>query len=731
MRAPHQPQADDVDLKALGAAMRAMLARLALVSALAGALTFLVLSLMAPRYVSEAQLTVAAEASANPFADPTAGAGEPDAVPVRMETEAINAHVRALLSPDLVMKIAGELNLGDRREFNSALGSVDTLSAMLRFAGIGAPRAGESEHDRVLSAFFDRVDVYSPKESHSIDIRVTSIDPELAAEIANRLAEAYRQSLAAQTNVEPDEVQEALEPKIAKLADEVAAAEAEADRFRGSISVLKGGQQATGLNEQQLGELTAELSKVKAARSEAEARTKSAREMLRQGAADTLPDVQRSPLIQNLVQQRVRIEREISELSATLLAGHPRMRQLNADLAGLRRQIDAEIGKVVDGLEKEAKVAALREESLTKSLNEVKASTVNTDEVKLRNLEAIAKSKRAELERLQAQYAANRARADSRAVPVEAQIVTRARPSGIPSFPRKGPYALLVMAGTFIFGLALVITGALFSGGARSRVRWGRRGADNLAVTPELVEPDLPVVSASRAAPQPAGEDVHVPERTIKMSSMSRIASFLATKAPGIGGYRALVAGESEGIDIALEALELANGLAATDATVIIVDWSPDGEGAAETLGLAAAPGMRELLDGGAGFEDVVTAVAGSAAHAISSGAGPWDPALLDPDRINLVLDALDEAYDFIVVAARHDAARTLFETIQGRFDAGVIVGEAKQRVAVIKNPPDTFLGYEVDGIELIRFERQPAAGIAGHRFIRTGQPKRHEARAF
>ncbi len=352
--------------------------------------------------------------------------------------------------------------------------------------------------------------------------------------------------------------------------------------------------------------------------------------------------------------------------------------------------------------------------------------------MKLRNLEAIAKSKRAELERLQAQYEANRARADSRAVPVEAQIVTRAHPSGIPSFPKKAPYALLVMAGTFIFGLALVITGALLSGGTRARVRWGRRHADKLAVMPELVEPALPVVSASSAAPPLAREDVHGPAgRTIKMSSMSRIASFLATKAPGIGGYRALIAGESEGIDIALEALELANGLAATDAPVIIVDWSPDGEGAAETLGLAAGPGMRELLEGGAGFEDVVAAVAGSAAHAISSGAGPWDPALLDPDRINLVLDALDEAYDFIVVAARHDAARTLFEIIQGRFDAGVIVGEAKQRVAVVQDPPDTFLGYEVDGIELIRFERQPAAGIAGHRFIRTGQPKRHEARAF
>ena len=220
--------------------------------------------------------------------------------------------------------------------------------------------------------------------------------------------------------------------------------------------------------------MTAELSKVKAARSDAEARTNSAREMLKAGSADALPDVQKSPLIQNLVQQRVRGERQISELSATLLPGHPRMRQLNADLAGLKRQIEAEMAKVVDGLAKEAKVAALREESLTKSLNEIKTRIVNTgpDEVKLRSLEANAKSKRAELDRLRAQYEANRVTADSRAVPVEAQIVTTARPSAVPVFPKKLPYTLLIMVATLLFGLAISVTRGLLAG-----VRARKQGA--------------------------------------------------------------------------------------------------------------------------------------------------------------------------------------------------------------------------------------------------------------
>ena len=68
-------------------------------------------------------------------------------------------------------------------------------------------------------------------------------------------------------------------------------------------------------------------------------------------------------------------------------------------LAGLKKQIAAEVAKVVDSLEREAKIAALTEDAKTKTLNQMKSTKVEKgpDEAKLRNLEATAKSKRAEL----------------------------------------------------------------------------------------------------------------------------------------------------------------------------------------------------------------------------------------------------------------------------------------------------------------------------------------------
>ena len=206
----------------------------------------------------------------------------------------------------------------------------------------------------------------------------------------------------------------------------MAAAEAEVTRIRGQANIFAAGRESSGLNEQQLSELTAELTKSATAKAEALARADEAREVAARGGSEMLADVQKSALVPRLVEQRVRLERQLAELSVTLLPAHPRMKQLNADLAGLKQQIKAEVGNVVEGLEREVKVAALREEGVRQRIEEAKSRVVGAgaDDVKLRALESLAKSKRAEFERLQAQLEAARTTADARAVPVEVQILS-------------------------------------------------------------------------------------------------------------------------------------------------------------------------------------------------------------------------------------------------------------------------------------------------------------------
>lgn len=724
---------DDIEMSSIFGALKAALPRLLMWSALLGALAFAVLSMMAPKFQSQADMSIVARASPGMFSDPKNQGGNPESITIKMDKEAINTHVRALQAPDLVARIAEEMKLAEKPEFNAELGPVDLLDRVMRLIGIGGPRAGESERDRVMAAVYKQLEVYAAKETRFIGVRMTSTDPQLAADIANRIADTYRNSLATQGVSEIGEQQKVLVAKIAKLKPEVADAEKDVERYRGEIDVFRGGAQNTGLNEQQLSELTGELTKAKAARSEAEARAKSAREMMKIGSADALPDVQKSPLIQNLVQQRVRIERQISELSASLLPGHPRMRQMNADLAGLKKQLTSEIAKLVDSLDKEAKVMQGREESIKKSVDEIKARVVSNapEEAKLRQLEANAKAKRTELENIQAQIESNRKREDTRSQPVEAQITSKAQAASVPVFPKKLPNAALVSFATLLLGTFWTITRALFAG-ARSGGGGYQPDMPRVSAKPASGARAEPSLAAAPSAPSPkaAAPAAAAAHEMLAPKTIGAIAIRLRAAASAQGGHRTLIAGETIGIDGTAEAADVCKALATEGAQVILVDWSPSGRGMSGAIGLSAGKGLTELILGDVGFEDVVQRLPGSQVHFISCGA-PLDENAgdVDPDQLNLVLDALDEAYDHIVVTGQHDDARHLFEAIQGRFDAGILVLDPKKRASVLQDPVGTFLGFEVADIDVIRFERTaPATPPVNQRIVRATQRPSSEA---
>ena len=107
-----------------------------------------------------------------------------------------------------------------------------------------------------------------------------------------------------------------------------------------------------------------------------------------------------------MLAERARAEREKAEGEATLLPRHPRMKQLDATLADLRRQIAREAAIVVDGLAKEASAALLREDLASGRLAGMKALVGDkaADMARLTALEGVAKAKRREIDTLQASF---------------------------------------------------------------------------------------------------------------------------------------------------------------------------------------------------------------------------------------------------------------------------------------------------------------------------------------
>ena len=313
----------------------------------------------------------------------------------------------------------------------------------------------------------------------------------------------------------------------------MAEAEATVEQFKASQGLFAGTNNVT-LNAQQLSELNSQVILAKAQKSEAEARARLIRKMLADGSdIDATPEVLKSELIGRLIDQRVQVQRQLAELSATFLPSHPRIKQLNSELADVREQIRDEAIKIAKSLENEAQIASAREASLRGSLNDVKtqASGLSEAEIKLRALEREAKAQRDLLESYLARYRDASARHDMGAVPAQATIVSRAHASILPSFPKRGPISLLVAVATALLALAYVLARELIGAPAASP-----RVPVPASVPPRRERRRAPQEPAARPAAASVTPNRHVtppmPETAPAVATARRAPPIASTPAP-------------------------------------------------------------------------------------------------------------------------------------------------------------------------------------------------------
>jgi len=714
MRSTPQPEERDIEISALPSAVRRSAGVLALAALVVGAATYGALLLVPSRYQSEAQLRVG---------------GSADSAALSVDREAIASRVQELRSPDLAKRLAAELRLDLRPEFNSALDAGGLLGRLSRLTGFGGPRPGESEEERVLAAYYRSLEVYQVKDTRVITLGFTARDSELAARAANRLIDLYQEWLRQRGVTETADTNAWLIPEIDKRTRELAGAEAEVERFRSIANLFRGAStnSSSGLAEQQLTDQTSELTRVRAQRSEVEARAQAARELMGRGVPDAIPDVQKSPVIQGLITERVRAERDLAEAATQLLPAHPRMKRLNANVADIRRQVQREASTVVEGLEREVKALSLRERLLQRTLDEAKAGLGDKagDRVRLAQLEDDAKAKRRELEALRERYEASRSRGTTKAVPVEVQVIATASPSSRPSAPKREQIAALASAATFALGLVAVLLRELLAAGSGRAERPGpiRRRQSASASTPQpsvargseptarAAAPAMPVASDRQPGTSALADR---PAAPVELATVAQVVERLIANSAGQGGYRTLVVGGATGVDVHEHAVEIAAGLSAAGRHVVLVDWSPDGQGLSRILGLPAAPGFSDLLAGSASFEDVIRTLPASNVHLVPGGAADRSGAAdLDADRLNLLLDALDEAYSDVVITGTCDAVRELFQAIEGRVDAGLAIETVGSGAPPSGEPSQhRFLGFEVTEIDVIHLALKPAPKV-------------------
>lgn len=489
-----------IDVAAVFGAVGRRLPRIIIITLLVLAAAFLVLMMMPRLYESSASILV--EPRSNVYAR---AANEQAPSNTAGDASVVSSQIELIKSRDTLLGVIDKLDLRSKPEFNGSQSGFSPLAVIMQLMGRNSTPISVDE--RVMTTLYDRMTVIQERDSRIISILVRSTDPQLAADIANAVAAAHVARRAQLSLADTAEASSWLRQEIDRLRVSVNEAESKVAQYRVDNDLFVGTNNTT-LLDQQLSTLTTQITSAQERKNTAQSRAAVIRGLLERGQPiESVADARNSTVIQQLSQEKARLQGQLAQLSATLLSNHPTVRALNAQIAELDTRINQEGYRVAAALEAEAQVEADLEASLQSDLARFKqtASTATQDTVALDSLQREAKAQRDLLESYLLRYNEASSRNDPNSTLPDVRVVTEAVPSVIPAFPK----TTLILTGIGIVAFAIqfgaVVFSELMSGRALRPIEpyYPAAAQQSAATTP------LPAVvspSAGPVAPQNASE---------------------------------------------------------------------------------------------------------------------------------------------------------------------------------------------------------------------------------
>jgi succinoglycan biosynthesis transport protein ExoP len=301
-----------------------------------------------------------------------------------------------------------------------------------------------------------------------IDITFTSLDPKMAARVANDFPEAY---IVDQLEAKFEATEKAnawLTEQLQEMETKVVESERAVEFYRDEYGLAE--NQGSTLLDTQVSELSSQLIIARSELAEVNARLLQLRRLLEGGGqgVETASEVMASALVQQLRSQEAQALSRQSELSVELGPKHPRMLQVQAEIIEIRQRVRDEVQRIAIGLEHETEFARTRVASLQSDLRAARGETSaqNKEAIQLRALQREAAANRALYETF-----LNRFKETSSTQGLEssdARIISAAEVPGWPSYPnRKRMLTQYILVG-FLGACGLVLALQMLNPGMMS-----------------------------------------------------------------------------------------------------------------------------------------------------------------------------------------------------------------------------------------------------------------------
>jgi len=480
--------------------------------------------------------------------DLTQAVGQPDAALAVVETR-----IKMVTSGKVLDEVVKELNLVNDPEFNGqgsgGLGVMSFLRSML--SRHDEPAGGGEIRRQALAVgnLAESLSVDRTGKTFVISISATTQSAEKSALIANTTRDVFQHEIGQYQSDMAGRATSALTSKLDELRKGVETAERNVEDFRATHDLVDA--QGRLISDDQMLKLNEQLSVTRAHTLELNARAASARSLdVNSILNGTLPEEINSNMMSELRSQYAALRQEADRAAIKFGPRHPELQALNAQIAGARERIAAELQRIGASLQVDLKRSVQLEQDLSSRLAQAKVQSgdVNNNLVSLRELEREAAAKRSVYE----QYLL-RAKETSEQKDVNSANINVLSPAQ-PPLEAKGPSRVVkALAGLFaglFAGIGLGALRGIYASLRETADSRSRRGGNERRVvvedrssqappppappaTPPFTtasasrspaRPDAPPQSQPAAAPQPVSPAAARPASPVVLPSPAPVA---------------------------------------------------------------------------------------------------------------------------------------------------------------------------------------------------------------
>ncbi len=320
---------------------------------------------------------------------------------VSANREFFQTQAEIMRSRELVGKVVAKLKLGQHAEFDPRQREPSLWSkwtAPLGFEPDKADITDEVAEKSALAQVIGRLAIDPMKGSHLLRVSFEAHDRELAARVANAVADTFIENDLEARFQMTQKAADWLNSRVAGLRQKLSESEKALQEYRERERIIDSKGLAQSGTSKVLEDLFQKLGEVRQRRSEAEVAYNQVRALRGVAGAnfESLPAVLRSPLFLDAKKTEADAEKRIFELSQRYGKEHPRIVQAEAEVKSTRENTRRQIETIIAGLSKEFEVTRANEAAVERTLGEARGQVqgVNRKEYQLGILERDAASNR-------------------------------------------------------------------------------------------------------------------------------------------------------------------------------------------------------------------------------------------------------------------------------------------------------------------------------------------------